>query len=277
MRKIGYLGIIVLLMSLLNSCLVSKMGLKLFASVKLNDSTYIDETEVDVKAWLSFYTWTLEHQGLKAAQGLLPDSNAIKPDIWNYIKTKSSIYNSNISSLTTLPVGYFGLKCDNCNDCDKELSPNSNSCLLLSFPITGLSYNQVLLFCQWRTEIQGENQVIYRLPTEKEWKEIAIKGFTEREKIHGCRDSICSDTCLLYNFKSKTNKKTILHSIGRYEPDKNNIFDLFGNASEMTGEKGVSKGGNYLTYASQCHPDSIQRYTRPEIWLGFRCLRIIKK
>jgi formylglycine-generating enzyme required for sulfatase activity len=253
------------------------MGLKLFASVKINDSTYMDETEVDVKAWLSFYSWTLEHQGLEAAQELLPDSVSLKSDIWVYIKTKTSIYNSNISSLTTLPVGYFLIKCDYCTDCDKELSPNSNICTLLSFPITGISYNQVLLFCKWRTEIQGENKVVYRLPTEKEWKVIALKGFNENEKIKGIKDSICSDTCLLYNFKSKTNKKNIMHSIGRYAPDKNNLFDLFGNVSEMTSEKGISKGGNYLTYANQCHPDSVQRYSEPEIWLGFRCLRIIKK
>jgi hypothetical protein len=45
----------------------------------------------------------------------------------------------------------------------------------------------------------------------------------------------------------------------------------------MTSIKGVSKGGNFGLYANQCNIDSIQNYTKPEKWLGFRCIIIYKK
>jgi hypothetical protein len=73
----------------------------------------------------------------------------------------------------------------------------------LAFPITGLSYEQVIDFCKWRTDVNGHNRITYRLPTEKEWSDIALKGLSELEKKNGCQDSINSKGCFLFNYKHK--------------------------------------------------------------------------
>ncbi len=43
-----------------------------------------------------------------------------------------------------------------------------------------------------------------------------------------------------------------------------------GNAAEMTSEKGIAKGGSYLQLAKECSPASVQKYDKPEKWLGLR-------
>jgi len=279
-------NILVVLFLVLSSCKIQIIhptnneydeSLKLIGAVQINDSLYIDQTEVTLKDWLSFYTWTLENKGLIEAEKLLPDSSSIKPEIWQYINTKASKYNSNISNQTGKPIGFFLDKCDDCINCDKELKPNAPKCAFLAFPITGISYEQAILFCNWSTIVQGNNEMIFRLPTVKEWKEIVLSGLTANERMKGYKDSICKDSCQLYNYKAFHNNDIKLHVRGLYKSDSHDAYDLFGNVSEITNEKGISKGGNYLLFAKQCHPDSVQKYNKPERWLGLRCVRIEKK
>lgn len=61
-----------------------------------------------------------------------------------------------------------------------------------------------------------------------------------------------------------------------YWPNSLGIRNFQGNVSEMTVEKGIAYGGNYTLPFSECKPESIQRYTHPEPWLGFRCI-VVKK
>ncbi len=138
-----------------------------------------------------------------------------------------------------------------------------------------------MIFCNWRIEINGKEEVEYRLPSESEWKELTYAGFTEKEKEQGFRDSTFNKLCRTYNYKITKRcshlieegiKHASLKSTCRFAPNSIKLFDFYGNISEMTLKEGVSKGGNYLMYASQCHPDSIQFYTKPEKWLGFRCI-----
>ena len=120
----------------------------------------------------------------------------------------------------------------------------------------------------------GKNKIIYRLPTPEEWSHYAVTGLSDSEKKVGYRDSLeikrkCSGANYNYNHVELVYD---IYCVGQFKPDKNKILDLFGNVSEMTATKGIAKGGNYTQFANQCHPDSIQNYSKPEKWLGFRCI-----
>jgi hypothetical protein len=255
---------------------------------KINDSVYIDIAEVDVHAWLSYYTWKLNYEGQTAANKVLPDKNAIDPEIWEYINSKSNYFSGFESSLTNQPLGNFEIKCDNLAKRNKNLYYSSlANCPFLITPITGVSYEQVVDFCEWRTKIIGAGVIIFRLPSNAEWTNIVKAGLSDEERKSGDRDSIIStdNRCRLFNYKVTNPCKEMVETgysqsklqvIASNEPDKNKIYDTFGNVSEMVSEKGMSKGGNYLVYANQCHPDSVQYYSKPEKWLGFRCIAIKK-
>lgn len=131
--------------------------------------------------------------------------------------------------------------------------------------------------------MNGGGEVTYRLPTEAEWIRFAYSGLNPNERIKRSRDSLHANGCPMFNYAYKNpcdrfmnNSLEYPRQIGgvRFMTDENNAYDVYGNVSEMVAEAGVSKGGNYLTPASNCHIDSIQHYTKPEKWLGFRCVAV---
>ncbi len=241
-----------------------------FRTTEIGDSIYLDETEIDIGSWLSYYTWILEHDGIQAAEKVLPDSTLVLPEVWEYIRTPSTKKMNLLGNYTYQPIGYF----------EKGCMGNSRKCPLINYPVTGVSYEQVIAFCKWRTKVNGRGKLVYRLPTPKEWTDIVYQDLLETEKTKGLQDTIVPEKwCPTFNYFTTcdceiSDEVGILNISGYWAPRRLHAFDLFGNVAEMTSEKGIAKGGSYINYAKQCHPDSVQHYTKPEAWLGFRCIAV---
>jgi formylglycine-generating enzyme required for sulfatase activity len=268
MSKLIFASLLILQCSLLWS---SPLGTR-----KINDSIYVDESEIDIGSWLSYYSWTLKYEGLSAAQKLLPDSNAIDLEIWKYINSKSPNINNTLAHSTGLPIGFFDTECKDSKQYGKRLRNIRGCCSFIGLPITGITYEQAERFCAWRTKEIEKNKMVCRLPTPFEWEEIAKNGLVGTK----ITDTLTNSKCPTFNYKIKCqcDKDSVfgkLNAIAYWMPDKNGLFDLFGNVSEMTSEKGVSKGGNYGLYAEQCKYDLSQHYEKPEKWLGFRCIVVV--
>ena len=50
-----------------------------------------------------------------------------------------------------------------------------------NYPVVGVTYEQVIKFCNWRSEINKWN-LKFRLPTKNEWIEISKIDFKEKDK-----------------------------------------------------------------------------------------------
>lgn len=255
-----------------------------YGMTKFAEDLYVDITEVTVDTWMTYYEWMREKKGISEASKVLPDSNCISQFTWKYIKGK--IENINIIEdtlsekfITFLPnfckgIVYrdsFYLQLDK----GKKLK---NFCPYGRQPVTGLTHEQVIEYCAWKTELKGIGITKYRLPTNKEWIQIAVKGLSDDDIMKYKKDSLCGKDmkCATYNYKYSFKEQGVttlsIVSVAMFSPNKFGIYDLFGNVSEMTMKKGEAKGGNYSLYASQCHTDSIQKYEKPGKWLGFRCV-----
>ena len=158
--------------------------IKPYSSVKVDKDVYFDETEIDVGSWLSYYTWVLEHEGYNAALKVLPDSTAITSELWSYISNQSPYLLEVIGRYTGEPIGFF----------KKPFKENKTFGIrtdileyrkLLDMPITGLTYEQVVNFCKWRSIHFAAGKFTFRLPTESDWKNFALKGLSEKETING--------------------------------------------------------------------------------------------
>lgn len=270
--------------------LLSQSNKNFWGMANLADKYIVDITVVTIDSWLSYYNWAYNSFGLEEANKVLPDSSIIPSHLWSYIKN-TKLINNERSRLITLerlsvhtgqPIPKTMKKCKELINQDSFFkNQKDRKCPLGSYPIIGLSYAQVIEFCKWRTQQVGGDSIIYRLPTEKEWKEIAGYCLKKGEKINGRPDSTCGNSCSTFNYrltKESPNfgiwdeKGMSLKTVALFDAGKSGIYDIFGNVSQMTMEEGISKGGNYTLYASECHVDSIQEYQTPEKWLGFRCI-----
>ncbi|MFI5148815.1 MAG: hypothetical protein ACHQRM_03715 [Bacteroidia bacterium] len=156
----------------------------------------------------------------------------------------------------------------------------------LDMPITGITYEQALGYCKWKTVIDSINchggrtaHYRYRLPDPETYT-----------FLNENRDSVGKKCRVTFNYKNQPYHKirqgkkhgppvdsiampgyTIVSTYHFYW-DKNHLSSIQGNAAEMTSTKGIAMGGSYVQYAKDCSQTSRQLYTKPEPWLGFRCM-----
>ncbi len=255
--------------------------------VKYSEKMYIDVTEVNVGNWMDYYKWLFENKSENEALKVLPDSNEVTKFVWEYINREIKNIKFPEGSGKQKFVTHVTGNCDEILNKDNFYQKYKGKygiygCPYKIEPITGLSYEQVVGYCKWKTLVKGNNQITYRLPTSEEWMQFALQGLSEYNKSPRAMDSICakSDDCHVFNFKytfkDLTDNGSSIVAVAQYSPSYIGVYDLFGNVSEMTLTKGEAKGGNYNIFAIQCHIDSIQPYTKPEKWLGFRCVAVEK-
>jgi hypothetical protein len=258
-----------------------------FGTVKFNETLFVDEREMDIETWISYYSYIYENEGIDVARKVLPDLTKVDyllKIIFENLSEPKELGSGAIS----YSVASYSMKRASCmtqkhyEKIKEKYKLEESYYDAMMHAITGITFEQVVDFCKWRTEMMGDDKLIYRLPTENEWYVIAQRGFNEIERKQSFRDStLNNDVCRSYNYRitipcQHLQAKGIEHAKiencvtpPTYGID---LSDYWGNVSEMISTKGKAKGGNYLLYASQCQIDSIQVYSGPEQWLGFRCV-----
>jgi hypothetical protein len=160
----------------------------------------------------------------------------------------------------------------------------------LSLPIAGITYEQALSFCSWRTQVDSirfRRQYNFRLPTPFEFdlinpfQDSVLTGkharslFNYKDAFYPVGKSrylkefeFCGKKPLrCYTFCTHLKNKTI-HQF---------FFNVRGNLAEMTSIKGVATGGSYVHPARESFATINNPYSQPELWLGFRCFAERKK
>jgi formylglycine-generating enzyme required for sulfatase activity len=277
--------------------------------VYIKEQFLAEQTEITIGEWLNYIYYsdlkhpiiesrkTISDSSKKKLLNIIPDSNLYP--IIDFFDAESRI---NIFT-----------KCKSCDllrirsldgfafiPFEKQLLDNKKKrdSLLnyLKYPITGISYEQAINFCKWRTSLDSirwlpekdangnvivdwDYSYVYTLPTEAEFNKFNIG-----------EDSISTEGYSLFNYKNavfnKKNTSTSILNFGkkpapayyeqqsrsqRNEPLKH-VYNIRGNVAEMTSEKGKAKGGSYNHFARECNIEKVQEYTKPELWLGFRCV-----
>ncbi len=244
-------------------------------TVKINDTLFIDKTEVANIHWREYLLYLNDiRKDSFAYEKALPDTL-----VW----IEDSMYNYYINY-------YF-----------RHPSTNNN-------PVTGVSYEQAVEFCNWRTfaanqadyfkekkikDYRGHLQdnfpvrYYYRLPTKGEWEMAALGGVDSLVSVYGGVEESFPNRCCYYNTKNywehinsnrKEGDKVVefrLFSSQFLFPNKFGMYTYIGNVAEMVAEKGIAKGGSFIHNLEDCKITNNQYYTKPERWLGFRCVAVI--
>ena len=224
----------------------------------LTGNKYIDNTEVrniDWKEYLSF----LENKFGK-------DSKEFKAAMPDTLLWATDTVNGN--------AGFISLYLQN---------PEFNS-----YPVVGISFEQVQNYCQWRTESVSENylkkvkngpkKIIYRLPTPEEWEIAASAGLSFKNcpwgyqsllDRHNIPKVVCRESSVLYGRDRSYPPQ--FNAFSR-NPNIFGLHNMCGNVAEMTDKKGIAKGGSYIHTLDECRILKNTNYSKPQLWLGFRCV-----
>ncbi|MDE3236465.1 MAG: SUMF1/EgtB/PvdO family nonheme iron enzyme [Bacteroidota bacterium] len=228
-------------------------------TVMLKEGLFIDREEVSNSAWREYNEgWILGVDGdTELYKKNLPDSG-----VWYSMRFDRERYVNNYNG---------GAAFDN-------------------YPVVGITYDQAVAFCEWRTERVNEylqktpgasfKSVTYRLPTEKEW-ELAASGKLDTAKYpYGMQDTMMRIKGQLHRtFNCYYNQ---LDSLNEYNnqvgpvdfsvPNAYGAYNMIGNVAEMVAEKGLAKGGHYELPLDFCKIREEMSYAGPNRFLGFRCI-----
>ncbi len=227
-------------------------------TVQINDTLFADKTEISNLSWKEFEEWTKIIYGTNSKEHLkiLPDTLCWKDKL----------------SYNEPYVNYYY----------RHIAYNH-------FPVVGISYEQAIEYCKWRTErvkillsmkrkFKNQN-FIYRLPTKIEWEKIAeTSSFVINHNGKNEKGSYKLN-CKHYDTIIKSNMPyaDVTAPVNSYWKDYFGIYNMLGNVAEMVAEKGISKGGSWINTIEECRVGKEIKYENPTAWLGFRCVCIIKK
>lgn len=167
-------------------------------------------------------------------------------------------------------------------------------------PVVNVSYEAAVLYCEWLTNVYNSstqkrkkyNNVTFRLPSEEEWEYCANGGETGY-KYPWKGDFIRNSRgCYITNLNvepSPTNDTTIgtcnvtgvdggyfTVRVDSYFPNAFGLYNLIGNAAEMTAKKGQTKGGSWNSLPKNATIETTETYTTASPQIGFRVIMIVK-
>ncbi|HET6226946.1 MAG TPA: SUMF1/EgtB/PvdO family nonheme iron enzyme [Bacteroidia bacterium] len=226
----------------------------------LKDSIYIDQTEIRNLDYVEFLYWTARNEPEKL-KSIQPDTS-----VW-------------------FDVGNFALS-------DYYLRHQAYR----SYPVVGITYEQAVAFCNWRTYIVkefikikkstiekmiGGRDFYYRLPTKEEWEYAASAGLSANYS-YGFKSIINKDhfpninvaeTRILYT----ENSGDFLDPVYSRYPNDFRLYCMIGNVAEMISEKGIAKGGSYKQTLEESAITNSITYNKPTAFIGFRCVCVVVK
>ncbi len=235
-------------------------------TVQITETFFADEAEVTNTSWAEYEYWIKIKYGWHSSEhkSVLPDTL-----VWRHKLAYSEPY-----------VEYY-----------------YRHPAYRDYPVVGVSHEQAVAYCIWRTERvkeywyikhKKELEVIFRLPTKKEWELISNSGLDIFNYKNGINEKgfallNCNrpgDTLGVGSLKNPAWKKDagdITAPVYSFWKNWFGLFNCFGNVSEMISEKGISKGGSWKHKFEECRAGKDIPYTQPESWLGFRCVCDMKK
>lgn len=234
-------------------------------TVRINDTLFADETEISNFSWLEYETYVKTKYGDES-----PEHKAAKPDLSVWLRDGMTSNEPYSSVYYTSPA-------------------------YRDYPVVGISYDQALAYCQWRSEVvnvsisRSKNlkagNVLYRLPSRQEWELIEGNGaevFYRKNEVV-CVKNTKDERMYRVNYQTRCyindsiSSSIYTSAVASFAKNRFRMYNMIGNVSEMVQEKGVSKGGSWKHFLEECRVGRNISYTRPEAWLGFRCVCIVKR
>lgn len=265
----------------------------------LYDSIFIDETEIANIHWLEYLHHIAKDSSKAFCMSQLPDTTCWKSYLTvedssdlesNYLRYPGTRYFPVVGITYEQAMNYCRWRGDFITAGLKAQCPSREHSACNDFEIT----------------------VSYRLPKKEEWEYAAAGGSDVRNVPYGIQRPWKGKRynggvkrplpdCLERNEVSAAEKPVIrkmefnvledfyveeggtsitchqgkaqdIGYIYDYPPNGYGLYNMVGNAAELTATKGIAKGGSFEHRLQDCAIEKDFVYTRPQEWIGFRCI-----
>lgn len=247
----------------------------ILGTVPVYETTAMDATEVTIEEYTYFI---INHQFNPT---LFPDFKKLSPSARFYFqelqKGKSNLFVKVVKNHPALAKSY-GENGFTVTKAYNEFVKADSTGFTIYNPVVAVSFEQAMQFCTWRQETENKNRAVKL--------RITLPSPEIYQTFINNTDSIFADNnqCKQFQFNfahqpcnsSQIEKDMLQQGIGlvrtdRFKPSQQKLYNMQGNAAEMTSVKGIAKGGSFRHSASASMNDQVQQYTEAEEWLGFRC------
>jgi formylglycine-generating enzyme required for sulfatase activity len=264
---------------ILPSLFGQKNPTRILGTVSIDATSSMDATEVTIQEWIYFVI------NNDFNEELFPDPNSVSNStklLFDDLKKRGGfeffkiVNNIGVQKENYGSVGFVTTKQI------KRLVETDTNYFSILIPIVGISYAQAVRFCEWREALVNTNRAVKI--------RITLPSIEVYRKVNANKDSLCApklncDGCKLYQLNyfhpkctssekdkgAKTQGQGLLKA-DVYWPSPLSLYNIQGNAAEMTSTIGVAVGGSFRHFAKDSYNDQIQEYKKQEDWLGFRCL-----
>ncbi len=144
------------------------------------------------------------------------------------------------------------------------------------YPVVGLSWQQAMAYTKWRSDRVNEQYYVQKGMLEMD----DADGLRSLPVVYAYRLPKIAELQALSEIEYKDREKVLLaelpksiQSVAVGPKNKLKLYGVHSNVSEMTRAPNLAMGTNWLA-----ENDNIEkRYTKPECWLGFRCICTVQK
>ena len=149
------------------------------------------------------------------------------------------------------------------------------------YPVVGVSWNQAVAFCNWRTNFKNgyqrdkgdPNVSRFRLPNEGEWEYAARGGIPSGTYPWGSPYLLNDRACFLANFKPLRGDYAVDQAVytveaKSYLPNDYNLYNMAGNVAEWTNSSYNSASYEYVSSLNpnMSFPDEPKKVVRGGSW-----------
>jgi len=247
---------------------------KVYGTVYIDSTTLMNEREVTIGEWMAFIV------NNNFDNSLFPDTAVVSPitkAVFNDLRKQN---NFQYLKIVKNPLRYAGEKAAEPSKGFDKLADADPDYFSLNVPVTGITFEQVQKFCKWKEDMINQNQkikVTIGLPSVGMYKKV-IPNIDSLSKKGNCFVLNCSTAKCKTEAKDKQSlsQGKALEHVNSYFPTSLGLYNIEGNAAEMTSTEGIAMGGSYRQAARESYNDKQQKYTKPEDWLGFRYIVTLK-
>jgi formylglycine-generating enzyme required for sulfatase activity len=252
---------------------------RIYLTVPIDNVTSIDVTEVTITQWVYF----IINNNFKL--DLFPDTLSISNSariFFDDLKSGKDFQYIEVITNKGLLKENYGIKGFGLTKKFKTIVDADTNYFSVNVPIVGISFNQAKAFCNWRESIMNKSKDVK--------VRVTLPPIEIYKKVNPQKDSLCKaelncDRCSNYQLNYLHNKCTLsakhkeivtqgqgLLGADCYWPSTLGLYNIQGNAAEMTSTEGFAIGGSFKHFAIDSYSNKTQIYKKPEDWLGFRCL-----